>query len=313
MRGMIAALAAAVAVVSWNVAVYASGSPTELSGYDEAAKEAVGNIDTTNLTAVDAAGSSLTVKVYPVSGSKYLVDEETADGLAIAAVESGLVDVEVGENEELVQSVLGLVDIKVSGTGTIQYPITLTIPVSGVNASDSVVLLHYVDGAWETIAPVRVGEEYVVARFDSLSPVAVVLLETVPIDEDESEYEDSEDEEGTESDDGIEEDSEELEDSEDTEDTGDPSEDKKNDTKTPKDSAGNRNTTDKKGSAGSGKRGSSAGENSGTGKTARTISAVSPKTGDTELLVWLGALFVLSALGTAIVAAVLLKKKRHGC
>lgn len=178
MKRKLSAIVTAVMILSMGAAqVFAAGSPTEDDGYSEAAEEAVGNIQKDGIIAVDSSGERIAVKVTPVGSGSHITDEETAQVAAEEAVEAELVDLAVGENEEIVASVLGVVEVKAEDDA--QFPVTLSIPVSNVSFGDAVILLHYVDGAWETIVPSLVGDGYVEAEFWSLSPVAVVLIESV--------------------------------------------------------------------------------------------------------------------------------------
>lgn len=77
-------------------------------------------------------------------------------------------------------TVLAVVEINLlTGTTMPEGGLTLTISAEGIKAGDNVVLLHQkADGTWETIVPSEVKDGAVVATFKSLSPVAIVELET---------------------------------------------------------------------------------------------------------------------------------------
>ena len=75
-------------------------------------------------------------------------------------------------------TVVAVVEVKL-GTTMPEGGVTLTLAVEGVKAGDNIVLLHQkADQTWETITPSEVKDGAVVAKFTSLSPVAIVKLET---------------------------------------------------------------------------------------------------------------------------------------
>lgn len=71
------------------------------------------------------------------------------------------------------------------------YHVTLSVP--GVSADDSVVVLHYVNGAWETLSALA-GNGTVSFQTSSMSPFAVAIVEDASDDADDSaDADDSED------------------------------------------------------------------------------------------------------------------------
>lgn len=286
MKRRLLAVAAAVMILTLGAgSVFAASSPTEEDGYSEAAQEAVGNISADDITAVDAMGKNVSVEVTPVSGDQ-ITDEETALAAAEEAVGAGLVNLNVGVDNEVVASILGVVEVKLKDNG--EFPVTLTIPVFGVSAGDSVILLHLVDGVWETILPSVVGDGYVVAEFNSFSPIAVVLIESSDIDLEGYNVGEEETEEPDDSEDALEDDTE-AEDDDDSNDNKD-----KNNTKT--------NSTKKTDDNSSGASGNG-NQNVSVKANGNTFHSASPATGDQPYVyIYAAVLFAaVIALGATVV------------
>ncbi len=85
------------------------------------------------------------------------------------------------EKHNAYEAGMKVVDVKeVKVTGTIsadQWPITITFKVNGVKAGDKVICLHWTGTEWEKI-DTTTGEGTVSAKFNSLSPVAFVKVDT---------------------------------------------------------------------------------------------------------------------------------------
>lgn len=85
------------------------------------------------------------------------------------------------EKHNAYEAGMKVVDVKeVKVTGTIsaaQWPITITFKVNGVKAGDKVICLHWTGTEWEKI-DTTTGEGTVTAKFNSLSPVAFVKVDT---------------------------------------------------------------------------------------------------------------------------------------
>ena len=97
--------------------------------------------------------------------------QEEVDGIS---TEAGMKDVlaSVGVTYE---EGMQVVDIQEAHTiGDVKFPVTIIFQVAGVTPSSKVVLLHYINGAWENI-PATPGNGTVTGTFNSLSPVAFVV------------------------------------------------------------------------------------------------------------------------------------------
>lgn len=189
------AVLAAMMVLAMGTTVFAAVSPDDQDGYTEAEKQAVGSIDMEKTAAVDVSGNAIGITVKPVSRTEHLANNATAQEAAEKALSNGEISLELKENQTPKADVLGVVEVK-APDGT-QYPVTLTIPVSGVKQGDTVLVLHYVDGKWENLIPTLVANGYVKATFYSFSPIAVVLVEAAdsitPPDDDNKSTEDNPD------------------------------------------------------------------------------------------------------------------------
>lgn len=297
MKRRLLAVAAAVMILALGAgSVFAASSPTEEDGYSEAAQEAVGNISADDITAVDAMGKNVSIEVTPVSGDQ-ITDEDTALAAAEEAVGAGLVDLNVGVDEEVVASVLGVVEVKLKDNG--EFPVTLTIPVYGVSAGDSVILLHFVDGAWETILPSVVGDGYVVAEFDSFSPIAVVLIESSEIDLEDYDVEAEETEEPDDSEDALEDDTEADDEDDDSNDSNNNKDN--NDTKT--------NSTKKTDDNSSGASGNG-NQNVSVKANGNTFHSASPVTGDQPYVYIYAAVLFAAVIALGATVVVKCKHKR---
>ena len=73
--------------------------------------------------------------------------------------------------------VLDIQEVKVKGDASlIEWPVTLTFKVPGVNENTKVAVLHYdlEKSAWESV-PCKAGKGTIEATFESLSPVAFIV------------------------------------------------------------------------------------------------------------------------------------------
>lgn len=175
MKKQIFAVLAAIMVLAMGTTVFAAASPEDEAGYSEAEKKAVGAIDMGSTQAVDAKGNTVGLTVTPVSDTKYIATNSFAQTTVENALSNGVLKLSLKENQTPKADVLGVVEVKAPEATS--YPVTITIPVGGVKAGDTVLLLHYVGNGWESIVPSEVGDGYVKGVFYSLSPVAVVLVE----------------------------------------------------------------------------------------------------------------------------------------
>ena len=175
MKKQIFAVIAAIMVLTMGTTVFAAASPEDEAGYSEAEKKAVGAIDMGCTQAVDAKGNAIGLTVTPVSDTKYIATNSVAQTTAENALKNGLIKLSLKENQTPKADVLGVVEVKAPEETS--YPVTITIPVGGVKAGDTVLLLHYVGNGWESVVPSVVGDGYVKGVFRSFSPVAVVLVE----------------------------------------------------------------------------------------------------------------------------------------
>lgn len=76
-------------------------------------------------------------------------------------------------------TVVDLKDVYVKGNGTVEFPLTITFKVTGVNANSKAAVLHFntETNTWEVLDTV-VGEGTLTATFNSLSPVVFVVDKT---------------------------------------------------------------------------------------------------------------------------------------
>lgn len=76
-------------------------------------------------------------------------------------------------------TVVDLKDVYVKGNGTVEFPLTITFKVTGVNANSKAAVLHFntETNTWEVLDTV-VGEGTLTTTFNSLSPVAFVVDKT---------------------------------------------------------------------------------------------------------------------------------------
>ena len=155
MKKVVALLMAAVMTVGMATVAFAAPSPAATTG--------------TVKEAVDANGKSIEL----VASDKYA----EADQAAVAEIKSDAQAV----LKKVVPSVNAadyklamLKDVTYVGEGTPVFPIKVTLSVDGVTAASKVIVLHYVNGAWQQETAVA-GNGTVTVTLNSLSPVAVYV------------------------------------------------------------------------------------------------------------------------------------------
>ena len=122
---------------------------------------------------------SVDVKGQPVEIVKKETFESAAEQAAVEALKTDPAKVlaetktNVNASEYVCTSVF---DLTVEGNPeSINWPIWVTLSVPGVSVGDSVVVLHYVNGAWqsETVSVLEAG--MIQVKFDQLSPVSIYV------------------------------------------------------------------------------------------------------------------------------------------
>ncbi len=155
MKKVVALLMAAVMTVGMATVAFAAPSPAATTG--------------TVKEAVDANGKSIEI----VASDNYA----EADQAAVTEIKSDAQAV----LKKVVPSVNAadyklamLKDVAYVGEGTPVFPIKVTLSVDGVTAASKVIVLHYVNGAWQQETAVA-GNGTVTVTLNSLSPVAVYV------------------------------------------------------------------------------------------------------------------------------------------
>ena len=180
MKKVVAILLAGVLTVGCSMTAFAAGSATATTDVSK------------NASAVTSTDSNVTVGVI----------EEDAEGYA-AAVEIKADDsntelakyVDNAEDYELTY----LVDVTVDEAAITDGGYTVTLAVSGVTAADDVIVLHYVNGAWEQVAATA-GAGTVTFTLTNFSPIAIYVA-SADTDSDEESSTTSDDDSSTTSDD----------------------------------------------------------------------------------------------------------------
>lgn len=121
MKKFVTFVLAAVTALSMTCTAFAAPSPEN--------SDIVNNSGAT--ATIDGKAASVTVKSVGSGVSIPTADQLVKDGL----VKEGA-------------KVLGAADITVEGASA-EHPVTVTVQVAGVKASTSIVVLHYVNGAWK--------------------------------------------------------------------------------------------------------------------------------------------------------------------
>ena len=155
MKKVVALLMAAVMTVGMATVAFAAPSPAATTG--------------TVKEAVDANGKSIEL----VASDNYA----EADQAAVTEIKSDAQAVlkKVVPSVNAADYKLALLkDISLVGNGDVAFPIKVTLNVDGVTASSKVIVLHYVNGAWQQETAVA-GNGTVTVTFNSLSPVAIYV------------------------------------------------------------------------------------------------------------------------------------------
>lgn len=118
-----------------------------------------------------------------VEGVSVAVQQEVAETVRTeAAAEAQKAAAAVSADTKA--TVLAVVEINLTEGSIPEGGLELTIKAEGVKAGENIVLLHQkADGTWETITPSSVKDGEIVAKFTSLSPVAIVKLEAPKTEE----------------------------------------------------------------------------------------------------------------------------------
>lgn len=156
MKKKLAAVLAALMVLTVGTTVFGAQSTTTTDTTVTKAAESVGTV--TSSTATD-------IKVTTVASADVVTD-------------AGKEAATVAKSSNAKEEVLGVVEINATlPTGGAD----LEIAVSGVKAGDNIVVLHYLSAEkkWEKLTPKSVADGKIVVHFDSLSPVAVVRMSPV--------------------------------------------------------------------------------------------------------------------------------------
>lgn len=161
-RRLLAALAGLM-VLAMGTTVFAATSPTtqDLANITDAelvtelSDEYDLIVDITEVTADD------------VAGAEAAVDEliEVPDGKVAAII--GMTDLKLYYNDEHIT-----VDDDAWPEGGVQ----IKLYFDGISADGTYYVLHGNDGTWEVITPDEIGDGYIVATFESFSPVAIVEI-----------------------------------------------------------------------------------------------------------------------------------------
>lgn len=159
MKKIVALLMTAVMTIGMATAAFAAPSPQPTTGTIVAGKNASGqNVDLSkvktsdNYSTNDAPGVEK-IKANPQSVLKDAVGAANANGYGLAYVTN------------------------ITADSDVQFPLTLTFKVNGVNSTSKVVVLRYVNGQWVQINGV-VGDGNVTVTVDGASPIAFYVLNT---------------------------------------------------------------------------------------------------------------------------------------
>ena len=159
MKKIVALLMTAVMTIGMATAAFAAPSPQPTTGTIVAGKNASGqDVDLSkvktsdNYSTNDAPGVEK-IKANPQSVLKDAVGAANANGYGLAYVTN------------------------VTADSDVQFPLTLTFKVNGVNSTSKVIVLRYVNGQWVQINGV-VGDGKVTVTVDGASPIAFYVLNT---------------------------------------------------------------------------------------------------------------------------------------
>lgn len=169
------AVIAAVLVLSMGSTVFAAKSPNESTGSTVVAEAAVDKINMEKIEAFGADDTKIDIKVSPTKSVNLIGSlDKDAQAAVETAISDGLIDIKLGDKQVPAVDVLGLVEVEDPG---VKGSVTLSIPIAGIKAGDTVLVMHYTGGKWETIVPDRVMDGIVIVTLSSFSPIAVVRVE----------------------------------------------------------------------------------------------------------------------------------------
>ena len=159
MKKIVALLMTAVMTIGMATAAFAAPSPQPTTGTIVGGKNASGqDVDLSkvktsdNYSTNDAPGVEK-IKANPQSVLKDAVGAANANGYGLAYVTN------------------------ITADSDVQFPLTLTFKVNGVNSTSKVIVLRYVNGQWVQINGV-VGDGNVTVTVDGASPIAFYVLNT---------------------------------------------------------------------------------------------------------------------------------------
>ena len=154
MKKVVALLMAAVMTVGMATVAFAAPSPAATTG--------------TVKEAVDANGKSIEL----VASDNYAEVDQAAVAEIKSDAQAVLKKVVPSVNAADYKLAM-LKDVAYVGEGTPVFPVKVTFNVDGVTAASKVIVLHYVNGAWQQETAVA-GNGTVTVTFNSLSPVAIL-------------------------------------------------------------------------------------------------------------------------------------------
>lgn len=155
MKKVVALLMAAVMTVGMATVAFAAPSPAATTG--------------TVKEAVDANGKSIKL----VASDNYAQADQAAAAEIKSDAQAVLKKVVPSVNAADYKLAM-LKDVAYVGEGTPVFPVKVTLNVDGVTAASKVIVLHYVNGAWQQETAVA-GNGTVTVTFNSLSPVAIYV------------------------------------------------------------------------------------------------------------------------------------------
>ena len=155
MKKVVALLMAAVMTVGMATVAFAAPSPAATTG--------------TVKEAVDAKGKSIEL----VASDNYAKADQAAAAEIKSDAQAVLKKVVPSVNAADYKLAM-LKDVAYVGEGTPVFPVKVTLNVDGVTAASKVIVLHYVNGAWQQETAVA-GNGTVTVTLNSLSPVAIYV------------------------------------------------------------------------------------------------------------------------------------------
>lgn len=155
MKKVVALLMAAVMTVGMATVAFAAPSPAATTG--------------TVKEAVDANGKSIEL----VASDNYAKADQAAAAEIKSDAQAVLKKVVPSVNAADYKLAM-LKDVAYVGEGTPVFPVKVTLNVDGVTTASKVIVLHYVNGAWQQETAVA-GNGTVTVTLNSLSPVAIYV------------------------------------------------------------------------------------------------------------------------------------------